>query len=226
MLGARLEGTLPLPPETAHYLNSVRRLPLGAPLILFDGEGNEVDAELLEGAVRCVGPARAGLSGAALTLCYALPKGDKLERVVRQATELGVGRIALVQGARSVVRLQGDRARKRLQRLERVASEAARQCGRADTPELCGPLDLVALDTLTEDCHSRLLLHPEGGLGLGALELGAPAALFVGPEGGFAPEELSQLAHWTRLTLAGPVLRTETAATVGCALVLARLGVL
>ncbi len=227
--GADLDApTIPLPAEAAHHLVHVLRLSAGAPVVVFDA-GREVDATLqqVDGAWRAqpCGPARAGVSGADVTLAYGLPKGDKLDAVLRQVTELGVQRVVLLDCARSVVRLSAERASKRLDRLARVVEQAARQSGRADVPAIDGPLTVAeAADALTD--HTRWVLHPEGGGPLSAAPLGAPLAVFVGPEGGFAPDELGALWDAHRITLGPRVLRTETAAPVACALALHRLGAL
>lgn len=224
-----------LPPEREHYLVRVRRLGPGDPVRLFDGAGHEVDTRLCAPEsddrpwrLEPIGPVQTGRRAAPLTLVYGLPKGDKLDRVARQITELGAARLILLDCARSVVRLAGPRADKRRERLARIVDEAARQCARADTVEVVGPLDLAAaLDATAADV--RWILHPEGGAPLAdaPLPAGRPSvALFVGPEGGFAPEELAALggagAH--AISLDCPILRTETAAPVAVALALYRMG--
>lgn len=227
---ALVPGDLPLPAATAHYLVSVLRLPAGAPLVLFDGAGAEADAVLKAEAggwcATITEPARAGVGSGPVTLVYGLPKGDKLDAVVRQVTEIGVARIVLLAASRSVVKLAAERADKRLDRLSRITAEAARQSGRADTPELAGPVDLAGALALTEDCAARIILEPTGAVSLSSLPAVGPWALFVGPEGGFDPNEISKLqaagAHAVRL--GATVLRTETAAPVACALALQHLG--
>lgn len=221
----------PLPPAAAHYLTVVRRLGPGAILVVFDGRGLEANATLghdERGPLLVLdGPPVAGRSAAPVRLAYALPKGDKLEDVLRQVTELGAAGVLLFQGERSVVRLEpGDRADRKRERWLRIAEEAARQCGRADVPTVEGPMTFAdALDRTASDPW-RAVLHPEGGESLEALCPAAPATLFVGPEGGFSPGELTRFAAAgvMRLSLQCPVLRTETAAVVATALALHRLG--
>ena len=221
----------PLPPATVHYATRVHRLNPGDVVVIFDGQGREVDAALDNGdaqwhAVRR-GDTRAGRIGAPVTLVWAIPKGARLDDVTRQVTELGVARLLLLETARGVVRLKGDRAEKRRARLDRIAAEAARQCGRADVLSIAGPVSLDDALAATADGR-RVVLHPEGGVPLEGADLAAPVAVFVGPEGGFSPRELAlaDAAGAEQFTLASPVLRTETAAVVGCALVLHHLGAL
>ncbi|MCB9521783.1 MAG: 16S rRNA (uracil(1498)-N(3))-methyltransferase [Myxococcales bacterium] len=221
---------IPLPPAAAHHAVDVLRLGEGAAVILFDGAGSERAGTLvpLDGgwAVAPTGPVLAGRGAAPLTLVYGLPKGDKLDRVVRMATELGVARVVLVQMARCVTRLDGGKADKRLDRLERVATEAARQSLRADVPELVGPLTVAQAVALRDTHGAGWCLHPDDGVPWQAALAGEPLAVWVGPEGGFAPEELAaaRAGGWQTVSLATPVLRTETAAPIAVALGLARLG--
>ncbi len=224
-----------LPADRAHYLVRVRRLKAGDGVRVFDGAGHEVDAVLVapeaDGApwrLARAGAVEKGRRAAPLTLVYGLPKGDKLDRVARQITELGAARLILLDCARSVVKLAGPRAAKRRDRVLRIVDEAARQCARADTPAVIGPVSLDAALAATAD-ETRWVLHP-GADGrvtpLDAAPCAPPLALFVGPEGGFAPAELHALdgagAH--RIALDCPVLRTETAAPVAVALALYRMG--
>ncbi|MCB9540936.1 MAG: 16S rRNA (uracil(1498)-N(3))-methyltransferase [Myxococcales bacterium] len=225
---------LALPAEAAHYLRRVRRLGAGDRVRVFDGEGREAEAVLVEEGEALVaeraGPVVSGRRAAPVTLVYGLPKGEKLDAVARQVTELGVARLILLDAARSVVKLDGARAEKRRERLARVMAEAARQSDRADTPVLVGPLDLAGALAATADCAARWVLHPHGGGALDAVALGVapPIAVFVGPEGGFSPGEVAAMtaAGVRAVRLGCPILRTETAAPVAVALALDRLGVL
>ncbi len=237
MIRVRLNGadffnstSLPLSVETVHYLTRVHRQNSGSVVIAFDGNGWEVDVRLdYNGSDWCaqiVGPVRRGVHGGPLMLCFGLAKGEKIEQVVRQACELGVGAVELVQTKRCVVRLDGKRAAKRVERLIKIAAEASRQCGRADTMTIGGPSDLEQLGKTLPASGSRIVLHPHEGQNIDDVHLQAPCTILVGPEGGFADEELRHLEQegWVRITLRSPVLRAETAATVGSAIALHRLG--
>lgn len=233
--GADLSGeALTLSAEAVHYLTVVRRLGANAPILIFDTQGQSRSARLvlptdMDGwRARFEGPVVQERGRPNITLCYGLPKGEKLDRVVRQVTELGVAHVRLLSCAHSVVRLSGDRAAKRISRLTRIAQEAARQCGRTDVPTIEGPVTPIA--AVASPGALRLVLHPEGGAPL-IEALCAPVdavEIFVGPEGGFSPEELAAFdrAGAARVRLLGPVLRTETAAPIACALVLHRLDAL
>jgi 16S rRNA (uracil1498-N3)-methyltransferase len=221
----------PLTPEARHYLAVVLRLKEGAEFIGFDGRGAERvfalrrDAEGELGEAEARGELTEGRSGAPLTLCYGVPKGEKLDLVARMITELGVGALDLWAAERSVSVWKGGKQDSKLDRLERVVDEAARQCGRADTLRLSPPAPLKELLERHAPTPARLYLDPaaEGGL---PERLEGPCVLCVGPEGGMSPKEVEALrgAGWRGVALATPILRTETAAVVACALALDRLG--
>lgn len=223
-------GPWPLDERAQHYLLRVHRLKAGSRVTLFARAGREVDARLSKGdtwSLVAEGPVRQGLTGSPVTVYYALPKGDKVDRVVRQLTELGVSRLCLFAGERSVVKLTAERARKKLQRWGRIGEEAARQSGRADSLVIDEPTTLSAcLDALETGTH--LVFEPSATRSLDLIEWECPVSIFVGPEGGFAPEELEALSNSGVLGVRlGPlVLRTETAAPVAAALVLDRIGAL
>ena len=222
-------GPWPLSDDLMHYLTRVHRLAENATVIAFDGTGLECEARLFKQdghwLLEATESPREGLQGTEVTVWYGLPKGDKLERVTRQLTELGVGGLILISCQRSVVRLEPKRAEKRIARLTRIAEEATRQSGRADSLTIHGPQTIAealksnALDTL-------IVFDPTGNQQLDELELHGTIGAVVGPEGGFTADELDALndagAHCVRL--GHLVLRTETAAPVAAALVLHRLG--
>jgi 16S rRNA (uracil1498-N3)-methyltransferase len=225
-------GLHALPSAAAHYLLDVRRLLPGAGVVVFDGEGREARASLElqpDGtpALRIDAEPGPGRRGAALRLAYALPKGDKLDDVLRQVTELGVGGVLLFVAERSISRPEtGDRLDRKRDRWLRIVEEAARQSGRADFPLLDGPMSLdEALAETTADA-TRLVLHPTAETLFGDTPARTPSTVFVGPEGGFSPSELARCAEGgvTAARLATPVLRTETAAVVAVALALHRSG--
>lgn len=223
-------GPVPLPAEATHYLCQVLRLGEGAEIAVFDGEGLQASGPLrLSGGAAHVELRSDGAPGVGhgpVSLVYALPKGDKLDTVARQITELGVARLILLSAQRSVVRLSGARAAQRVDRLSRITAEAARQSGRAHQPTVEGPLSLTEALQATAHSPTRIVLDPHAIHPLHQIEPSAHWSLFVGPEGGFSPDELDEMrAAGVRSARLGPsVLRTETAAPVACALALAQLG--
>lgn len=213
------------------YLFRALRLAVGDALELFDGAGwcaeaqvIAVSAERAELEVAAPRPATAE-PALVVTALIALIKGERLDWCVQKLTELGVSRVVPVQAARSVVKLAGDRAHKRHQRLESIARDAARQCGRAAVPviESVSPL---APALAACDAALRLVLdESDRRLGLRERLAGGrfgSIALLVGPEGGFAPEELSAAhsAGFESVGLGPRILRAETAAIAAVAAVL------
>jgi 16S rRNA (uracil1498-N3)-methyltransferase len=208
--------------QTRH-LEAVLRLGPGAPVEVFDGEGNSYEAVLEPGALRIVRPLATGGRGLDVWVAHAIPKADNLDLVVQKATELGATRIVPLQAERSVPRLDAERGEARAGRWRRIAQEAARQCGRSDVPPIDPPRSLADLCAALEPDRRGLLLDPEErALRLSQAARGAARlCLVIGPEGGFSAEERT-LAHArgiSSVSLGPLVLRTETAALAALAVV-------
>jgi len=222
-------GPWPMDQDSIHYLCRVHRLGEGDSLVVFDGAGRERAAQIcrFDGhlSLEPMGELVTGLMGAPVDVCYGLPKGEKLDRVTRQLTELGVRTLTLVSCDRSVTKLTAARAEKRRARLARIIAEAARQSGRSDAMAIKGPVTLSTSLSETEG-ETVLVFDPTGEHRIEDLELRGAITLYVGPEGGFSPAELAILdsAGALRTQLGQLILRTETAAPVAAALVLHRIG--
>lgn len=206
--------------DDAHHLGRVLRLRAGAEVCATDGQGGWRSTTYAGGdrldpvGEVCHDPR----PGPLLTVAFAPVKGDRPELVVQKLTEVGVDRIVPLVAARSVVRWDGDRAAKQMERLRRVAREASGQCRRLWLPEVGlgtdAPLTPAALlDALGGG--GTVVAEPGGGV----LDAGARTVL-VGPEGGWSPEELAaaDAGGAGRCTLGPHVLRAETAAIVAGAL--------
>jgi 16S rRNA (uracil1498-N3)-methyltransferase len=170
-----------------------------------------------------------------ITVAMAVPKGDRPEWAVGKLTEIGVDRIIMLTTARGVVRWDATRAARHLTRLQAVARAAAMQSRRLRVPTVEGPMSFEALvaaaGALVVPGTSVAGDAPgdegrqggPGGLALAEPGGGPPAlerpGLVVGPEGGWTPDELA--ADLPRVALAPTVLRTETAAVVGAAILVA-----
>lgn len=215
----------------AQYLTRVLRLGRGDTVELLDGTGEGLRCEIEEAhkegvTARVLDRFEVSEPPVPITLYQALPKGDKFELIIQKCTELGVGRIVPVQAARSVVQLKGDRAETKVVRWQKIAQEAAEQCERGKVPVVDVPERLQDV---------RL---PDGTLGLilservvtptlpQALPEQAPlaVALFVGPEGGWTPEELAAMRELgaIEVSLGDRILRTETAGLASLAILMAR----
>jgi 16S rRNA (uracil1498-N3)-methyltransferase len=221
-------GALALDQAASRHVRVLRLRP-GDRIELFDGRGNAAAAyiESLGEHVVCVAepPTRTARCGARVVLILGLPKGSKLDDCVRMATELGVDEIALMRTERSVPRWDTDKARARIDRLARIAAEAAAQSERSDVPVVhlprpCGAL----LDTIPPDARGLVF----GARATSALELhGTPEQVWcaVGPEGGFSDHELAsfEAAGFSRVSLGPTILRVDTAVAAALAVVQDRL---
>ena len=220
----RLEGAV------AHYLARVLRLRAGDAFVAFDpATAREADAVTVwtdqDTITVRFGSLREGRARAAreLTWIQGLAKGDKCDAVVRDATELGATRVIVATTRRSVVKLDAARAAERQARWARIASEAARQCGRSDAPLVDAPRPwtdaLAQADDAGGDDGVRFCLWEQATDPLApplfeALSRGVPLAFACGPEGGLeGPEvDLARSRGWLVVSLGAFALRTETVA--------------
>lgn len=210
----------------------VLRLQPGDGIRLFDGQGQEWGAEVTDMGRKVV-QVRLGERVAndrelpvRVTLAVGMPANDRMDAVVEKATELGVGAIQPLVCARSVLRLDGERAAKKVAHWQAVAVSASEQCGRAVVPQVHAVQSLEGW--LKQDGASPVATHRgvlslrdalpvRGWLTSQAAQASAgagPSWCFLnGPEGGLAPEEESlALAHgWTAVSLGRRVLRADTA---------------
>lgn len=224
--GCRAGTVVPLPGGDRHHLTRVLRLRSGAAVEVADGHGVYGRAVLEGVGVRLTAdPVVAPAPPGRITVVQALPKGRKLDAVVRQVTELGVDRIVPVTAHRSVVAL-GDRADRAVARWRAVARAACEQARRPRRPVI-DPV-IAAMDVVPATRPSRLLVaHPDADVGLpAALEGASDVAIAVGPEGGWDDDEV---AGWTEagaatVRLGSSVLRTEHAAAAAVAVAAALLG--
>ncbi|MBT8470162.1 MAG: 16S rRNA (uracil(1498)-N(3))-methyltransferase [Deltaproteobacteria bacterium] len=208
----------------------VLRLQVGETVVLFDGEGRAATArvESIANDVVCVAepPVAAATRRARLVLMLAIPKGSKLDDCVRAATELGVDEVLLMQTERTVPRWDSERTRARLDRLTRIASEAAAQCERDDMPVVHAPRPPCAwLEEMPATAKGLLFsARAEGAVTLERTTDQVWCAL--GPEGGFTEDEvlLFERSGFSVASLGTRVLRVETAVPAALAIVADRLG--
>ena len=216
---------LRLPENVCRHIQ-VLRLQAGAPLMLFDGQGQAAAAELLEiGRKQALARVDKLLtesreSPLAVTLIQAVSASEKMDFAVQKGTELGVKRIVPVVSTRSNVRLSGERAEKKVRRWQEIAISACEQCRRNEVPPVAPIADLPqVLAALPVDSGARLLLSPHGGVPLRSLPPAQSAVLLIGPEGGLTAEEedLARSHGFQAVQLGARVLRTETAALAALA---------
>ena len=210
----------------ARHAAQVLRLRTGDRIVLFSGRGGEFAATIARIDRRRVG-VRVGdfdpverEPAHAVTLVQSLIAADMMDLVVRRAVELGASAIAPVHAARSQ-RIPPDRATRRVEHWRHVAIAACEQCGRNRVPRID---DLQPLSTWLASAPKAsspaIMLVPSAGAALARIVRGAPPpAILVGPEGGFAEDEVEQAARLgVRHAHLGPrVLRAETAALAALA---------
>ena len=212
-------ATLEIGGAEAHHLLHVLRAKVGDRIGLFNGSGDEAQAEIIQSGKRSATlrvvetwttPAEAG----ELILATALPKGDRARWLVEKATELGVSRVLPLRTARSVVEPREGK----IDKLEQTIIAACKQCGRSRLLRLSSPTSFTEMlrSINPEQCHS-MIAHPEATMSVGdalqQITKSSSAQVLIGPEGGFTNEELSAaIAAGVRPISLGPlILRIETA---------------
>lgn len=154
-----------------------------------------------------------------LYLFQGLPKSDKMELIVQKAVELGVYQVIPVAMKRSVVRLDDKKAAKKADRWNSIAESAAKQAGRSRIPEVTMPLSYKEVLKMAEELDVTLLPYElAGGMKvtrevIRQIKSGQSVGIFIGPEGGFEPEEVDAAVSMGAkvITLGRRILRTETA---------------
>jgi len=227
LTGLAESSELSLPASAARHVQVLRLQP-GDALTLFDGGGDDWQAEVLrmgrsEVQVRLY--ARQQVQRELpfeVTLALAMPANDRMDTLVEKATELGVGAIQPLMSERSVLRLVGERAQKKIAHWQAVAAAACEQSGRAKVPRIA-PVQtlaqwLAALDAgEASDLQRRWLLSPSSAQPLHALvaakPVAAPTLVLSGPEGGLSPaeEEAAQAKGFAAAQLGPRILRADTA---------------
>ncbi len=153
-----------------------------------------------------------------ITICQALPKGDKIDLILQKGTELGAHDFWLFGGRRSVAKIRDDQQNNKLERWNRITAEAARQCGRSDIPAVSWRQGAV------EAAHDagqelRLILwegereHTLKDVLSSGRMLPSSVIVAIGPEGGFDPLEVRNFRQhgFQPVSLGSRILRTETA---------------
>lgn len=223
--------------EETRHLARVLRLAPGDSVQVVDGRGTEftvrlesIDRRTAIGTILSRSKSVAE-SPLAITLAQGIPKGDKMEWIVRTTTELGVARVIPLLTERSIVKLEPGRWRDRVRRWQRVAKEAAKQCGRGLIPTVEAPRSIEDLAAAGPAADVALCLWEGERRGITEIvqAIERPVAsvlLVVGPEGGLAPREVEGLRArgFTSAGLGPRILRTETAGPVGVCLLQARFG--
>lgn len=214
-----------LPPGAARHAARALRLAPGDEIVLFDGRGGEYAARIERIQKDAVAVSVTGYepvereSTLRVHLAQGISGGERMDYTLQKAVELGVDAIQPIAARRSVVKLDGERADRRVAHWQGVVASACEQCGRNRVPPVATPRSLA--DWLATPRAGRLLfLSPSAATRLA--DLPAPTAtdsLVAGPEGGFEGDELAALEAVGAISIRlGPrVLRTETAALAALA---------
>ena len=223
-----------LPELVANHLARVLRLREGDACVLFNGDGQDHDGRIASIGKREVvvellaSRAVDNESPLHVTLLQGIARGEKMDLVLQKATELGVAAIVPVAAERTEVRLDAERAEKRLAHWRSVVESACGQSGRARVPQVSAP---ARLDQALAGLHGdglRLVLDPAGEHRLADLPRPASARAWIaiGPEGGWSPADrgLLHAAGFSGLRLGPRVLRTETAGLAAIAALQSRFG--
>ena len=215
--------------DESRHLVAVNRAQTGATVVAFDGRGNEWICELLGGqkhaaVLKVRFRQKARPLPYEITLGQALPKGQFMDAIVRKATELGAARIVPLESERTIVRLEGDRTDRKIEKWQTAAIEAAKQCGNPFVPEILPVQSAAAFMEASRGYDLKLIASLQPGAkslkGLLAAFTAAngraprTALWLVGPEGDFTAAEmsLSRSTGFEPVTLGPLVLRCETAA--------------
>ena len=218
-LELRVGDEIDLPEDVAAHLLRVLRLQANDPCVLFNGDGHDYDARIVAIGKR---DARAQIvamrrvdneSPLRITLLQGIARGEKMDWILQKATELGVARIVPANSERSEVKLDAQRAEKRLAHWRGIVVAACEQSGRATLPVIDPP------QALAQACAARegrgFILDPFAEASLSSLRDATlrECTLAIGPEGGWSPRDREQLvaAGYEGLRLGPRVLRTETA---------------
>mgnify|MGYP003441069530 CR=1 FL=1 len=221
-----------LPEDVATHLLRVLRLQVGDACVLFNGDGHDYDARIAGIGKR---EARAEIAAARLvdnesplriTLLQGIARGEKMDWILQKATELGVARILPVTSERSEVKLDAQRADKRLAHWRGIVVAACEQSGRATLPDVTAPQALAQAAGLREG--RGFILDPFAQASLSSVRDASlrECTIAIGPEGGWSPRDREQLvaAGYEGLRLGPRVLRTETAGIAAIAALQAACG--
>jgi 16S rRNA (uracil1498-N3)-methyltransferase len=208
-----------LPEPVARHAVRVLRLPPGAAVVLFDGRGGEYEARIerieRDRVVAALGAWRdvERESPLAVTLVQAVQAGEKMDFTVQKAVELGVAQIVPVDSRRSVARLSGERAARRVAHWQGVAASACEQCGRNQVPLVASLEKLENWLARPVGGALRLILAPDAEQALVDLPPASEVQLLIGAEGGLDPQEIAAARQvgFTAVRMGPRVLRTETA---------------
>lgn len=221
-----LDGQISIIGEDAHHIARSLRMAVGDELTVCDMQGNEYSCEIAsfdddrEVIVNILSSQHSENEPKIfIRLFQALPKGDKLDTIIQKAVECGVSEIIPFQSERCVVKIKNDAEDRKNDRRQRIAAEAAKQCGRSVIPEVKSAMSFdMAISSAVDSDLCLFCYEGDGTKGLGEIlreleELPKSISIVIGSEGGFSQNEVKKaIEKGAVLTGLGKrILRTETA---------------
>ncbi|HMS55244.1 MAG TPA: RsmE family RNA methyltransferase [Fimbriimonadaceae bacterium] len=216
--GADPSGPIDLPPQEVEKFRKVLRLQKGDHIAILPNDGTLIRAAYQVHTAEPIEVVSPNRPTRTVLLAQALPKGDRLETVIRMGTELGVSGFVLFPADRSVVKWDAAKVSDRLRRLEAIAREATEQCYGLVVPTL---MFVASFKAALESAQNPIVLDEAESAPRTLSEVTEldPLTLFVGPEGGWSPAEVA-LIGGRGVTLGERVLRTDTAGVAAAAVCL------
>ncbi|MBE5959288.1 MAG: 16S rRNA (uracil(1498)-N(3))-methyltransferase [Lachnospiraceae bacterium] len=220
-----LEDKIIVEGADVNHIKNVLRMKIGETVLLSDGEDREYICEISEieedrvfaKIVDVEGPSRE--LSIKVTLFQGLPKGDKMETIIQKMVELGAYSIVPVSTKRAIVKLDAKKAKAKVARWNAISESAAKQSKRGIVPQVGDVLTFGEALNMAKDFDKVIIPYEEAEnmeftrKVVDSIEPGDRVAVFIGPEGGFAPEEVSKALEIgaKSVTLGRRILRTETA---------------
>lgn len=205
--------------DGAAHIGKVLRMGSGEHISLFNGDGNDYLAEIVDAGKKSVtvkvlsceaNPSESPLN---LHLGQVISRGDRMEFTIQKSVELGVNTITPLFSDRCGVKLNGERLEKKIQQWQKIVISACEQSGRSQVPIVRPAMELQ--EWCSEPTSAlKLNLHPRAAHGINGLDLShTRVRLLIGPEGGLSAEEIAmtETYQFTDVLLGPRVLRTETA---------------
>jgi len=215
--GADPSDVIELPSEEVDKLRKVLRLSAGAQIAVLPNDGTVVRCEFTGRTAMPVSIETPDVEAPLrLTLAQSLPKGDKLDEIVRAGTELGVAGFILFQSERTIVRWDAKKVADRIARMQTIAREAAEVSFRTRLPVFSYA---DGLEAVLRENPTAIVLSEAEGESHPLRRLGDEMTVVVGPEGGWAPRELKLIGD-RGVTLGPRVLRVDHAGPAAAALLL------
>lgn len=225
--------------DDAVHISKVLRMECGDKIIVFDGTGYEYIAELIniekeKSTANILERSLTELEPEIkVTLFQGIPKSDKLEIIVQKAVELGVHDIVPVKTTRSVAKIADDKkGQQKIERLNKISKEAAKQCGRGLVPKVSMPVTFNVMAENLKNFDLSIMFYEELGHDgrknlkdiLRANKDAVSIAVLIGPEGGFSPSEAENIQNMDGKTfcagLGKRILRTETAGSTALSVIM------